>query len=189
MLISGGLFPALMDDEVARSAQNSGPEGRTQNGAASRRPFVAVLAFREPRPILRRRLKEGNTRRLRLPLRKNTRAPKAPKVPKPHKFLLVFNRKRGWELPGGGLNEGESDAEAAGREFLEETGYEASLVERLVLENGGVVFLARLGKRKGMPRDEDIKEIRFIRELPKEGLAFPPDELDRLLRAARDRGY
>jgi 8-oxo-dGTP pyrophosphatase MutT (NUDIX family) len=188
-LISGGLFPALMDDEVARSAQNSGPEGRAQDGAALRRPFVAVLAFREPRPILRRRVKEVKARRPRLSLRRKARAPKAPKVPKPRKFLLVFNRKRGWELPGGGLKEGESDAEAAGREFLEETGYEASLVERLVLDNGGVVFLARLGKRKGMPRDEDIKEIRFIGELPKEGLAFPQDEYDGLLKKAREKGY
>jgi 8-oxo-dGTP diphosphatase len=112
-----------------------------------------------------------------------------PIVPKPRKFLLIFNRKRGWELPGGGLKEGESDEEAARREFLEETGYEADLVERLVLENRGVVFLARLGRRKGMPRDEDIKEIKFIRELPKEGLAFPIEEYEGLLRKARGKGY
>jgi 8-oxo-dGTP pyrophosphatase MutT (NUDIX family) len=188
-LISGGLFPALLDDEVSRSSSISGAEGSIQDGAALRRPYVAVLAFREPRPILRRRPKDSKGRRLRLPLRRKARLPKAPKVPKPRKFLLIFNRKRGWELPGGGLKEGESDEMAAGREFLEETGYEASLAERLVLDNGGVVFLARLGRRKGMPRDEDIKEIKFIRELPKEGLAFPQQEYEGLLRKAREKGY
>jgi 8-oxo-dGTP diphosphatase len=187
-MISGGLFPALLDDQVAGIGSHPAGQAGVQDAAACVRPYVAVLAFREPRPILKRRPKEGKARRLRLPLRK-VRPPKAPKAPKPRKFLLIFNRKRGWELPGGGLKEGESEKEAAGREFLEETGYEANLVERMVLDNGGVVFLARLGRRRGMPRDEDIKEIKFIRELPKEGLAFPYNEYEGLLRTAREKGY
>jgi 8-oxo-dGTP diphosphatase len=178
-----------MDDEVSRSASMSGAEVRGQDGPAGTRPFVAVLAFREPRPLLRRRPKMAKGRRLRLPLRRKARIPRAPKAPKPRKFLLVFNRKRGWELPGGGLKEGESDEQAAEREFMEETGYEASLLERMPLEKGGVVFIAKLGRRRGMPRDEDIKEIRFIRELPKEGLSFSFDEYERLLKTARERGY
>jgi len=178
-----------MDDQVAGNGSFSGRQAGDQNEAAQGRPFVAVLAFREPRPILKRRAKDGKGRRLRLPLRRRARVPRAPKVPKPRKFLLVFNRKRGWELPGGGLKEGESDEQAAEREFLEETGYEASLLERIPLKTGGVVFIAKLGRRRGMPRDEDIKEIMFTRDVPKDGLAFPYEEYDGLLRKAREKGY
>jgi len=180
-MISGGLFPALLDDQVfGRSSGGNGSPGR---------PFVAVMAFREPRPILRRRARDAKKRGLRLPLRRKARPQKTPKAPKPRKFMLVFNRRRGWELPGGGPREGETEQETAAREFLEETGYEAALSERFALHDGSVVFLARLGKRRGMPRDEDIKEIRFLREPPREGLSFPPEELERLLRAAREKGY
>ena len=152
-------------------------------------PFVAVLAFREPRPLLRRRPKEMTRRRLRLPIRRKARVPRSPKPPKPRKFIMVFNRKRGWELPGGGIGEGETDEQAVAREFLEETGYEVTLQERVPLGTGGAVFLARLGKRRGMPHDEDIKEIKFTREVPKEGLAFPFEEYEGLLRMARGKGY
>jgi len=179
-MISGGLFPALLDDQVFSAGSFGGRD------SSKGRPFVAVLAFREPRPILRRRPKDGKKRKLGLRLRRKARAPKAPK---PRKFMLVFNKRRGWELPGGGLKEGETDEAAAAREFLEETGYDVDLQERVPLEGGGVVFLARLGKRRGMPRDEDIKEIRFLRELPGDGLSFSADEYGKLLKAAREKGY
>lgn len=40
------------------------------------------------------------------------------------KFLMVYNRKRkGWEMPGGHVEEGETTEEAARREFAEESGY------------------------------------------------------------------
>jgi 8-oxo-dGTP pyrophosphatase MutT (NUDIX family) len=40
------------------------------------------------------------------------------------RFVLVRHSMRGWELPGGRLEEGEEPLEAARREFEEETGRE-----------------------------------------------------------------
>lgn len=82
---------------------------------------------------------------------------------------------------------GESPEAAAAREFLEETGYEATILEKLPSERGHL-FLARIGRRRGMPQDPDIKEIRFLRELPDEGLAFPREEGRAALEVARKRG-
>ena len=39
-------------------------------------------------------------------------------------FLMVYNgRRRGWEMPGGHVEEGETSAQAAARETEEESGY------------------------------------------------------------------
>jgi len=45
------------------------------------------------------------------------------------RFLMVFNPKRdGWEMPGGHVEEGETSAQAAARETMEESGYEIEIV-------------------------------------------------------------
>ena len=189
-MINPGTFMALMEKGSSGGDLPARAPIHIRDVPAQVQPFVVVLAFREPRPLLRRRPKEGTKRRLRLPIRKKTTSvPKSPKPPRPRKFIMVFNRKRGWELPGGAIAEGETEEQAAAREFLEETGYEVTLQERVPIGNGGAVFLARLGKRRGMPRDEDIKEIRFTREVTKEGLAFPYEEYEVILRMAREKGY
>lgn len=48
---------------------------------------------------------------------------------KDDKFLMVWHNKRnGWEMPGGHVEEGETSEQAAAREFLEEAGYGIEIV-------------------------------------------------------------
>jgi 8-oxo-dGTP pyrophosphatase MutT (NUDIX family) len=97
------------------------------------------------------------------------------------RFLAVRNRKRGWELPGGGLHEGEDAVRGAAREFFEET-RRPLLKPRLLLSqqraNGRChVVTGRAGAvQKDAETDPAIEETRFVdalRELSP--LAFPDD--------------
>lgn len=45
------------------------------------------------------------------------------------KFLMVFNNKRGgWEMPGGKMEDGEDIVKAAKREYAEEAGYDVDIL-------------------------------------------------------------
>lgn len=45
-------------------------------------------------------------------------------------FLMVWHPHRnGWEMPGGHVEDGETSAEAAAREFLEESGFAIDVLE------------------------------------------------------------
>ena len=46
------------------------------------------------------------------------------------RFLMVWHpRRNGWEMPGGHVEDGETSAQAASREFLEEAGYRIEVLE------------------------------------------------------------
>lgn len=100
------------------------------------------------------------------------------------RFLMVRNRKRAWEMPGGKMEPGETPTQAVIREFLEETGYEIELGQETLNAPDGTVFWGRMGKKVGEPIPEEIAEVAFFDELPKE-LSFPKVEYLKMLKMFR----
>ena len=97
-------------------------------------------------------------------------------------FIMVFNpRRNGWEMPGGKVEEGESDLEAARREFREEVGHEMIGVSSREESPDVTVFAARLGPRV------DVGEMTWRRyhDLPQH-LSFPVVEYLPLIAWARE---
>lgn len=87
------------------------------------------------------------------------------------KVLMVYNpRRKGWEMPGGKIEPGETAREAAAREFMEEAGYAVSITAE---RNIGYcdVCAAVLGEKVS----EAEMESELFEELP-DNLAFSTDE-------------
>lgn len=99
-------------------------------------------------------------------------------------FLMVRHRERGWELPGGSLEDNEGPVHCALREFREETGHllaEPKFVLKMQKENGTCyVFRGSLGaKAQGRNENEAVQEMQWCSTLP-EQLAFPDDPYDEI---------
>ena len=95
-------------------------------------------------------------------------------------FLMVYNPKRqGWEMPGGKVEEGESDPEAVRREFREESGMDVTILGSRGTEDG-TVFSGEVGGAFG----QGEMETRMFAKLP-ERLAFPRCEYAPLIDWAR----
>jgi 8-oxo-dGTP diphosphatase len=98
------------------------------------------------------------------------------------RFVMVYNPRRGgWEMPGGKIEEGESDQEAMEREFREEVGYEFVPVACCRDADGVAIFAGELGN----PAPPAEMEWRGFRELP-EQLSFPLVEYLPLIAWARE---
>lgn len=98
------------------------------------------------------------------------------------RFLMVRHRRRGWELPGGRLEPGESGVEAARREFAEETARELVDARQLLVQekpNGRchvVVGVWGPPTQRAVREEEAIQEARFVDALEDvQPLAFPDD--------------
>ena len=101
---------------------------------------------------------------------------------KGNEFLMVYNpRRKGWEMPGGRIEKGETSEQAAVRECMEESGY--SVTAEAVRNIGYCdVCACILGERVS----DGEMESRLFSELPDE-LAFDTDEYESVISWARER--
>jgi len=112
------------------------------------------------------------------------------------KFLMARNKDRGWEMPGGEVEPGESPEDAMIREFLEETGMGFRSFSCTDIPNGKVFFgVVEVDSRGSQPcacgccrtiddSQEAIAEVSFFDKLP-EGLSFPRKEYETMLQEGR----
>jgi len=100
------------------------------------------------------------------------------------RLLLVKNINRGWEAPGGKIEEGEQPEAAARREFLEETG---RALEILCHESVGEghVFYGIAGDVLQEVHDPVIEDTGLFEELP-HNLAFSVEEYRELMEHGHD---
>ena len=100
-------------------------------------------------------------------------------------WIMVKNRSRGWELPGGRLNKGEAPEEAALRELFEETGVlgTAKAIDEDLLPGGYVVLVEieiPVSPEPWESLDDAIEEVGWCLQLP-ENSAWGDEEIERII--------
>lgn len=83
------------------------------------------------------------------------------------------------ELPGGGIKPGELDIDAAGRELLEETGFEAKSLTPMFVQNYGPYDL---GKRHGFLAEDCVKSTEGQNLDPNEFISVKLWDLDEFVK-------
>lgn len=93
-----------------------------------------------------------------------------------NKFLFSYNKKRkGWEIPGGHIEEGETWEEAAKREMYEETGAtKIKLIPVSVykISTFGLLCFCEILEMEDLPEEYEMSEIMLSDELP-DNLTYP----------------
>ena len=112
-------------------------------------------------------------------------------------WIMVKNKSRGWEFPGGHLETGELPEEAALRELYEETGIlgtAKAVEENLIL--GGYVVLVRVDREVSpdswSSSDDSIEEVGWCLQIP-ESSSWGREEIQSVIdydwRASRSLEY
>ena len=100
-------------------------------------------------------------------------------------WIMVKNRSRGWELPGGRMGQGEAPEEAALRELFEETGAlgTAKAIDSDLIEGGHVVLVEidiPVSPDPWKSVDDSIEEVGWCLQVP-ENSAWGDEEIERII--------
>ena len=99
-------------------------------------------------------------------------------------WLMVKHKIRGWELPGGKINDNENYEQAIIREVFEESGMIAYARENPKIYDDGLVFWMGISSEQEVnlrhKKDPMISEMNWFSTPPK-NLAWGPEELQTII--------